>query len=102
MRITVVRAAFNDVLAKVLLSIPDGLVFDEVYIVEEISARYPDQYQRFLALYADRETPVEMATQEICAAMRRLEGILVEEQNSIEDFPTIHRFMTGHRVWKKI
>jgi hypothetical protein len=102
MRIVVVRKEFTDILTKVLLSIPNGFVFDEEYIVERLSSEYPDKYLHFLALYADRETPMEMATEEICVTLRRLEGILVEEQNLKVHFPTLHSALTGHKVWKKI
>jgi len=96
------REEFTDILTKVLLLIPNGFVFDEAYIVEQLATDYPDKYLKFCSLYADREEPMEMAIEAIRGAIETFEGVLVEEQNLKVHFPTLHSFLSNHKVWKKI
>ena len=102
MGIVSVRTEFNDILTKVLLSIPTGFIFDEVYIVERLSLEYPDKYLNFCSLYAGREEPMEMANEVIRSAIEMFEGVLVEEQNLKVHFPTLYSAIASHKVWKKI
>jgi hypothetical protein len=89
----------TDVLAKVLSAVPAGLVFDDVYIVEQFCNAYPDSYRQFCARYGDSEKPMEMVGGEIARLLETFEGVLVERQTSRDTLPT---FYTRHKLWKKI
>jgi hypothetical protein len=102
MGIVTAQTEFIDIMAKVLLSIPAGFVFDEVYIIEQLSAQYPDKYLNFCALYADRKEPMEMASEAICGVIETFEGVLIEEQNLTAHFPTLYSSLSYHKMWKKI
>jgi hypothetical protein len=88
----------TDILAKVLSSIPADFVFDEVYVIDQLSSEYPDEYLKFCTLYADREKPMEMAAEAICAAIETFEGVMVGKLNRKDSLPTLY---TRHKVWKK-
>ena len=102
------RTELTDILTKVLLSIPDGFVFDEVYIVDQLSSEYPDKYLNFCTLHGDREDPMEMVVTAIRGVIEQFEGVLVEEQNLNIKFLTLygyiadHNSITDHKLWKKI
>ena len=57
-----------------------GFVFDEVYVIDQLSSEYPDEYLNFCALYADREKPMEMAAEAIRNAIELFEGFLLKSR----------------------
>ena len=102
MEIAAARKELVDIMTKVLLSIPVGFIFDEVYIIQWLAAEYPDEYLKFCSLYADRQEPMETAIDAIREIISQFEDLLIEKQNLEIHFPTLYSYLSSCGVWKKI